>query len=256
MLIVYIDIIFVLNAIINMFILYIVSFVFRLKTSVIRILISASTGALIYCLCISVSFVSADNFVIGLIILLIMSQIAFNPDNLKSILRVNLFVMVIAVMLGGICFYIFNVLNIKYFSTYIILLSISLFYLIVKSGIKYFDQSIAKRNCYKKLNVIVGNNTYTLTALIDTGFVNCKNNIIIAEKSIFVDLSDENNCIPINFKSLGNENTTIKALKGKCIIENQLNEILIGLYEGKLSGGEFNAIISSEFLGGDKFDYA
>ncbi len=254
--IIYIDVVFLLNLIMNVFILYVTSFVCQFKTTVLRLLISASSGAFIYCLAIVTAFLKYDNVTLGLIILFLMTSMAFKPVNIKEMLKVNVSVMITEIFIGGIGFYIFGIIDSPYFSTGILFISVASFYLVIKITINYLDRLVIKRNIYEKIDVLIDNSFYSLTAIVDTGFVGCARNLIIAEKSIFDGFTCNILSETLNFKSLGNDKTTLKCIKGETIINGELEEIIIGLFDGKLSNGEFNAIISSEFMGGDKFDFS
>jgi len=127
--------------------------------------------------------------------------------------------------------------------------------LITKLTITHIDRYILDRRRYCDIEVFIKDKKYNLNSLIDTGTFlyddNSKSHIIIAEKSIFKN-DDIDYVIPISFRSLGCEEGYIYGIRGeKAIINNKtLKPVIIGLYDGKLSDGSFDSIISPEIIGG------
>ena len=256
---VYLDILFIVNVFMNFFILSITSFIIKKSTSFIRILLSSSFGAALYCLVIFIgNFYYLSNFFICILILVSITQICFKERNIKHLIKDCLFTYLTALITGGICFYIYFLMKLKSFSVFLLLISSVCFYTIIKLSVVYIDQHIIDRRKYCKIEVCINGTVYNLNALIDTGTyieeMKCGYAVIIAEERLFKD-SDRCNRTFLPYKSLGQDGGILPAVYGDWAVINKrkLKNVLIGLYSGRFSDS-FNAIISPESIGGGFYD--
>lgn len=248
--VIYIDILFLINFFMNIFILWAVSFVFLCKTTLKRLFFAAFLSAFMYCASIMyISFSLKCNLALSLVIESVMVVIAFKPKSTSIFFKNIIFTYVTAIVLGGVSFYVWNLFKGGFFSVKVLAISVLICYGAIKLFIGYADRFFVKRKSYTSVEIFINGSSLDFDALIDTGFSLSNPKIIIVEKSK-IPLSGKESVTEIPFKSLGNENGIIFGIKSDFAIINgtKTENVIIGLFDGRLSKGEFNAIISPEIM--------
>jgi len=184
----------------------------------------------------------------------VITIICFKTYNVRQFIRNCLFTYLISTVIGGICFYIYYLFRLKYFSFVLLIASSFVFFIIVKLFVGLIDVYIIDRKKYCEIDVGINGRSYSLTAIIDTGaYLKDEisgHTVIIAEEKVFGNL-DEYKKTFIPFRSLGNDEGVLPAVYGQWAIINKkiIKPVIIGVYDKKLSDS-FNAIISPEAIGG------
>lgn len=179
---IYADVVFFINFIMDFFIFWIVSKLYRRKTNYIRIFLGSALAALFYCLLIFIfRFNIILNILAALFILSISIFVCFNPKNIKEFFKLMLLTNASAFAVGGAgiaIFYFTNItnimgnlinFNIKGFSFKILLSSTCIVFIIIKLFIKYYQRIIIKKQSFCKVKIFYEDAFLELNALIDTG---------------------------------------------------------------------------------------
>lgn len=273
--IVYIDVIFLENIIMNYGILYTTFSIKKIKASKMKIFISSIIGA-IYSILTFIPYIKfANNFIIKIFISIIMILIISKDRKLKKIIEIILLFYLVSFSMGGIAFAFAFIGNKKIFNynrgiiiefpTSISLMALVMGICLIKKVFKNIKVFIKKTDIYYKIEIYIEEKKASITAILDTGnmlkdpitqapvIVVNKNSIkeIIPqelekdiEKILGGDLlgkiSNQNiarRIAVIPYSSIGNENGIIIGIKpDKIIIENRvIKNVVIGIYEKELS---------------------
>ncbi len=273
--VVYIDIIFIENLIMNYAILYTTFFIKKIKVSKIRILISAIIGA-IYTIIIFVPKIGKFNNIISKILLsCAMIRVIHKERRLKKFIELLLMFYLTSFTIGGLAFaisflkhgqiYSYNnslIIEFPVFSS-IVALFIGIF--LIKNVFKNIKNLIKKDDIFYQLEIYIEKKKSSINAILDTG--NMLKDPITKAPVIIVNKNSIKNILPqellynietilggdclgklnnekiakritiIPYTSLGNENGMILGVKpDKIKIEGKvIKNVVIGVYDKELS---------------------
>lgn len=269
--IIYVDILIIINLIVNYFLLKASEKLLRKKLKFYRTVLSALIGALssLY-IFLPISNIFLD-LVFKLILCLIMTAVAFGIPNFKGYIKSVFMLFFVTFLFAGIMMAVFQIFKpsgmytekfIVYFNIspiFLVLLTV-VFYLILSISIKLFGR-IAPYSKRCKINVFYDNKSITLDALIDTGNsltdVFGSSEIIIVDKN-FVEkflngIEKMNNRFRvIPFKSVSGDDLLDGYRMDRAEVLNnnkkiELKSPIIALSKTKIEE-DFNAIINPQIL--------
>ncbi len=177
---IYLDIIFFENLIMNSIILYAASIILKLKPKFFRILISSAIGS-IYSIILYITEMKIYSSIISKIILsIIMTYVAFNPQNVKKMWKQILIFYLTSFVFGGVALYLIyflkpqNILmkNGMYVGGYalkVIMLGGIVAFVVIKISLKIIKTKINPKDMYCKIKVKLNDKEIETTAMIDTG---------------------------------------------------------------------------------------
>ena len=263
--IIYIDMVFAVNFIMDLTILWSVGLILRELIKPFRLILGALTGSLIYIVTLYMPYINIlVQIIVILLSLTISVTIAYKPVGIINLFKQIIMAFILSFLLAGIMF---AVINLKYITngfntdaitenfSYKLLFTVTgLVYSGLKIGIKKLRQNNFDKRKFYNIEIVIGGKSIFVKALADSGnslrdnlF---DNEIIIVEKGMLKNITDLNGGIRfIPFKSLGNKNGIIPAIKADLIICEKVRKtnILIAVYNGKL-GSDFNALVKYNFL--------
>lgn len=251
---VYIDVLFAVNFFMDLFILWAVSFIFSVETNKKRLIIASLSGAFLYCIVVfCLKYYLYTNLIIFAAIQSVMVLIAFKIKSIKDFLKTSIYTYVSAMVIGGAAYWLYGLKKGGFFSVKLLLAVTILSYLTLKFGIGYIDRFVVKRKNYCKVKAVIESFEIDFTALIDTGN-SLDRRIIIVQRDVVenaIKSLTDNRLGSISFKSLGSEKGVLSAIKADYAVINgiKVDNVILGLYDEKLSSGEFNAIVSPEIMG-------
>lgn len=272
--IVYVDVLFAVNMLMDMTIIWAAGMLLKEQIKIIRIILGAAAGALMYIITLYRPYV--NGFVQFLVIIFSMSLsliIAYSPRNLISLIKMVVTSTAVSFAAAGMIFA-FVCLRMFYtkgaaayimdnFSYKLLILSSLAVYIIIKFGGKYIRKSAADPKEYFEIAVKLNGKEASLRALADTG--NSLKDNIGGNEIIIADYDAVSNIIPydlsgdgvamfnmlsetelktrirlIPFKSLGNPNGMLLGIKADSayiktkVHREERQNIVIGIYEGRL----------------------
>ena len=226
LLIVYVDVLVLINVLVNYFMLLAVKLISRNKTSRVRILLAAMLGG-VSSLLLLLESLGAVMTLLKLLSAVLMSMIAFGIKPFKRLLKTTLWLLLICFVFGGLTFaiYVFTETDIMLFSNGIVYFDVDITFLVVCSALAYIVITIISKFIDKKAPI---SNEYYIKIQSERKSVSCQglmdtgNNlrepfsnypVILVDKYIFRDLFDEDDklrLIPVS--TVGGE-TLLKAHK-------------------------------------------
>ena len=276
---IYIDIVLIENILMNYIILYGTGFSQKIKMKNHKLILSSSVGA-IYAIITYLNIIPIySNIFMKILLSIIMTYIAFNPQNVKKMLKTLLLFYLISFVTGGCALALLYLISPESISlkkgvlvgTYpmkITLIAGVLGFLIIQYSFKLNKMKLKKQDliCYIKIK-ICGKLIQT-KAFLDSG-----NNltdpltkapVVIIEKSIIdktldiksIEGGDERLKIRIiPFKAIGKQNGLLMGIKAEyveikydtetTIVEN----VILGLYDDKISKN-YSALVGLNLLNG------
>lgn len=177
---IYLDIIFFENLIMNSIILYAASIILKLKPKFFRILISSVIGS-IYSIILYTTEMKIYSSIISKIILsIIMTYVAFNPQNVKKMWKQILIFYLTSFVFGGVALYLIYFLkpqdilmkNGMYAGEYVlkvIMLGGIVAFVVIRISLKIIKTKINPKDMYCKIKVKLNDKKIETTAMIDTG---------------------------------------------------------------------------------------
>ena len=177
---IYIDVVLIENLLMNYIILFATAVVLKLKIKQIR-LISASLVGAIYTV---ISYISGlriySNFFLKLILSVIIIYIAFNPKNLKKLLKFILIFYLTSFVFGGAAFALIYVVKpqeilknngrfLNASSLKIIFISAIIAFGIIIIGFKIVKSKISPKDMYCNIEITLNQKNIKTKAIIDTG---------------------------------------------------------------------------------------
>ncbi len=247
---IYLDIVFLLNFMIDFFILYGVKKVLKENISLKRLLLGSITGSLTILLL----FINVNNIVLLLSKFIVSVLIILITFGKKLFLKNLAYFYLISIILGG-SFYLLDITYVEenllvFRNNHLINLfilgggSIFIIYLFVKERINY-KETFSNKYIVK---IIINKSEYILDGFIDTGnrlFDPYKKRSVIL---VNLELKKKSNYIYVPYKAL-NTTGVIPCIKpDKVIIENkEFNNCLIGLSKEKFKIDNFSCILPNKF---------
>ena len=177
---IYLDIIFFENLIMNSIILYAASIILKLKPKFFRILISSAIGS-IYSIILYITEMKIYSSIISKIILsIIMTYVAFNPQNVKKMWKQILIFYLTSFVFGGVALYLIYFLkpqdilmkNGMYVGEYalkVIMLGGIVAFVVIKISLKIIKTKINPKDMYCKIKIKLNEKEIETTAMVDTG---------------------------------------------------------------------------------------
>ena len=177
---IYLDIIFFENLIMNSIILYATSIILKLKPKLFRILISSVIGS-IYSIILYTTEMKIYSSIISKIILsIIMTYVAFNPQNVKKMWKQILIFYLTSFVFGGVALYLIYFLkpqdilmkNGMYVGEYalkVIMLGGIVAFVVIKISLKIIKTKINPKDMYCKIKIKLNEKEIETTAMVDTG---------------------------------------------------------------------------------------
>ena len=206
--IIYVDIVFVENLLMNYIILFATAIINKVEIRIRKIFLASLLGSLY---AIVIQFVVFQNF-IGIVIKIILSitmvYIAFKPGNFKKLFRQILIFYLTSFTLGGVAFFLLYfvrpqdilIKNGVYIGTYpikIALLGGTIGFAIITIAFKIIKSNINKQNILYELEICLNGKDTTMTALLDTG--NLLKEPISGTPVAIVEKSQLEKILPMNF---------------------------------------------------------
>jgi stage II sporulation protein GA (sporulation sigma-E factor processing peptidase) len=262
-LVIHLDILLMENFIVNYFLLYITSQTVRIKAKFLRLIISASLGAVYVLTKIFPSLFVFTSLVFKIAMALIMILVIFREKNIVFNLKALLIYMLYSMVLAGLCFFIvFNQQNyiddyssLYNFSYKKLMLAMIIIYLIIDRLVIYIKDRKEVNSLIFTVDIVNKHMEKKVHAFLDTGnelrepVTNLP--VMIIEKKHFNDFYiDEKDAFHIPYqvvnggvgKLLGFKPEYIKIHYGKEIRQRQ---VIVALSENKLSDlNDYNALLS------------
>ena len=242
--IVYVDMVFLLNMFLDFLLLMSVSVILTRLVKVRRIILGSLIGGLSTVL-LFVNINGLVSFILKVILGLLMILVTFGYHNLKYTLNNVFYLYTISFSVGGVMYLLMD----KGYYNYLVLVIgfiIVLFFYI--KMIKKYNDSYSN---YYKVNIIIKNKNYLVTGYLDTGnklYDTYKHRpVIILDKKIKYNMED---IIYVPYISLNNS-SILKCLKtDRVIINNHIfNNYLVGLSNKKINIDGINCILHSKMKG-------
>ncbi|MCL2050187.1 MAG: sigma-E processing peptidase SpoIIGA [Lachnospiraceae bacterium] len=256
--------VFIINLVLNVFILILTAKTLKLSAARLRILAGGAFGALGYCLILLLPVTYQAKIFIGLIpVSILMAKLTFMSKGLKNVLRQTGFLFVYAFLIGGIMIFLMQKMGI--FSLYaekawlILILGYTVF-----AAVDYFLKKYQrhKENVFVKVSIPCGNVKIDVTALVDTGngLVEpiSKKPVAILEQTAWEPLKplmkpEKTKAIP--YHNLGNANGMLTGYEiGEIYIEEngqrgKYENVIVAVGPGKMSGrNEYQMILNPQML--------
>lgn len=289
--IVYADIVFIENLIINCVILYVTAVLKKIKISYLRIFFSSICGSSYAVL----SIVVIDNVIGKLILSIVMILIIFPTKNVKQILETLTTFYLVSITAGGAAIAISYLMNDYKINTvngiaivdFPILFSavgIIIGVFLIITTINNLKSKISKRDIFYDIEIFIDNKKVKIRALLDTGNmlkdpISQRPVVIATRRSLKNVLPQEilediknilggdklgginqfaNKIKLIPFKSLGNEHGILIGIKSNKIIvdNNEIKDVIIGIYEKEFSRTKkYDALIGIDLLYEEECNY-
>lgn len=178
--IIYIDIIFLENLIMNTIILYATAIILKIKTRTIRVILSSAIGS-IYAIITYVTEIKIyTSVILKAILAIIMMYVAFNPQNMKKMWKQVAIFYLTSFVFGGVTLYLIYYIkpqevfikNGVYVGEYIlkvIMLGAIVAFFTIKISLKIIKTKITPKDMYCKIKVKLNEEIIETRAMIDTG---------------------------------------------------------------------------------------
>jgi stage II sporulation protein GA (sporulation sigma-E factor processing peptidase) len=243
-LVIYLDVVFFENLILNYLIIYVTSKAIRIKHKPVKFLLSSFIGASYLIISIIYPVEMLQMFFAKLILSIIMILVSFKPRTKEDALKYLIIFYMVTYIFGGLVFSLLGNIN---NNTICLILGITMVALLLISIWKIFRKKINQDSCKCNICIEINGEYINAIALIDTGHCLKDNvnetDVILINKSCLLDvvpndvlelLTNKEICIPDKFIS------KIRILNFKTIDKNL--GILLGLkidnvkiyYDGKI----------------------
>ena len=288
-LIVYADVVFIENLIINSVILYVTLLIRKVKISIVRILISSALGSLYAVISIKIN----NNFIMKIILSVLMIAIIYPTKNKKRFLETIILFYLISITAGGSAIAIsyliqdykiseLNNLPIISFPILISGLGTVVGIILIMATINNLKNRISKKDIFFDVEIYIEDKKEKLKALLDTGNMLkdplSNKPVMIATKRSLKSIIPEEILDNINlilggdkigklitkriklipFNSLGNEHGILIGIKSDKIIinNNEIKDVIIGIYEKEFSKTRrYDALIGIDLLYEEECNY-
>lgn len=177
---IYLDIILIENLIMNYIILFTVSVIMKMKIKQYKIIISSLIGS-IYAIMVYMNITKiCSNILMKILLSISMCYLAYNPKNLKKLLKELLMFYLISFVFGGCTIalmYIINPKNVKlkdgvFVGIYPLKIAVVggiLAFIITLIAFKINQNRISTKNSYCKIRIFLNKKNIEVTSLIDSG---------------------------------------------------------------------------------------
>ncbi len=287
--IVYADVVFIENLIINSVILYVTLLIRKVKISIVRILISSALGSLYAVISIKIN----NNFIMKIILSVLMIAIIYPTKNKKRFLETIILFYLISITAGGSAIAIsyliqdykiseLNNLPIISFPILISGLGTVVGIILIMATINNLKNRISKKDIFFDVEIYIEDKKEKLKALLDTGNMLkdplSNKPVMIATKRSLKSIIPEEILDNINlilggdkigklitkriklipFNSLGNEHGILIGIKSDKIVinNNEIKDVIIGIYEKEFSKTRrYDALIGIDLLYEEECNY-
>ena len=287
--IVYADVVFIENLIINSVILYVTLLIRKVKISIVRILISSALGSLYAVISIKIN----NNFIMKIILSVLMIAIIYPTKNKKRFLETIILFYLISITAGGSAIAIsyliqdykiseLNNLPIISFPILISGLGTVVGIILIMATINNLKNRISKKDIFFDVEIYIEDKKEKLKALLDTGNMLkdplSNKPVMIATKRSLKSIIPEEILDNINlilggdkigklitkriklipFNSLGNEHGILIGIKSDKIVinNNEIKDVIIGIYEKKKKKTRrYDALIGIDLLYEEECNY-
>ena len=203
---IYVDVVLTENLCMNYIILFATAYIMKLRIRHIRIILSSFIGAIYAILIYSNASVIYSNLFVKIILSITMIYIAFNPKNIKGLLKELALFYLVSFALGGCVFALLYIVkpqeilmkNGIYIGSYPIKIAILggiLGFIITYIGFKAVKNMISKNEIIYEVEIKLDEKIINTKLLLDTGNMLkdplSKSPVIIIEKKILKELIDE-----------------------------------------------------------------
>lgn len=208
--VIYFDIVFFINVIMNFIILWFVAIILNLKINIYRMFFGAILGSLFLLELVSRKFLFLSTFPIKIILSVLMGFISFMPRSIKDFIKIQGFLYLVSFMVGGGVLAFFYLLNINkdFFSNIFLLNNISMpWWILLVSSIVLFIFlkfiwplvyiMLSREQLIVPVSISFDNKNVRLKAFIDTG--NDLYDPISSYPVIIVEHEVLKNVVPENF---------------------------------------------------------
>lgn len=177
---IYIDIVFLENLIMNSIIIYATSIILKLKTKMIRVVISSAIGS-IYAIITYITELPIYTSIISKIILaIVIVYVAFNPQNVRIMWKQVLIFYLTSFVFGGVALYLIyfvkpqevfikNGIFVGEYVLKVIFLGAIMAFIIIKISIKFIKTKINAKDMFCKIKIKINGKEVETKAMIDTG---------------------------------------------------------------------------------------
>ena len=242
--IVYVDLVFLLNIILDFILLMSVSVILTRNTKIKRLVFGSLIGG-ISTFMLFVNINTIGSFILKIILGLLMVIVTFGYHSIKYTLNNLFYLYTLSFSVGGVMYLLMDK---GYYNYFILIIGfIIVLYLYIKMIRKY---QVSYSNYYK-VRIYINDKEYDVVGYLDTGnklYDTLKNRpVIILDKRIKYNYED---LIYVPYTSLNN-NSVLKCLKtDKIIVNNQVfNNYLVGLSNKKINIDGINCILHSKMKG-------
>lgn len=177
---IYLDVVFIENIIMNYIILYGTAIIAKVIPKHTRLIIASTIGAL-YAILAYMSILKVYScFILKIILSIIIIYIAFNPQNVKKLLKQLLLFYLTSFVFGGAAFFLIYIVkpqdiimrNGVYVGTYplkIAFLGATLGFIIIILSFKIIKTKLSKNSLFCNVKINLNNKQIETVAMIDTG---------------------------------------------------------------------------------------
>jgi stage II sporulation protein GA (sporulation sigma-E factor processing peptidase) len=180
--IVYFDVVVIVNLIMNFLILYFVAIILKLEKNYLRLLFGAAFGCIFLLSMFSEKLMALESLPVKFAISLIMIIISFKPKTFTSFIKTTVFFYIVSFMVGGGVFGFFyffrqhetfyndiSLLNDISLPWWILLVSSVILFLFLKFFWPLIYKILSRDSLLVPLTICFNNNTKEIKAFIDTG---------------------------------------------------------------------------------------
>ncbi|WP_138203232.1 sigma-E processing peptidase SpoIIGA [Haloimpatiens lingqiaonensis] len=262
--IVYVDVIFIENLIVNLFFLYITASTVKTKIYFRRLIIASSIGAfyVVIILYLKSNFLSFLPFKIFIALLMIV--IAYGAKSIRFILKALVIFIAYSMLLAGICLFFqmnnkelcnFNGIFLDDFSYKKLILSSMIIYIFINRIIAYVKDRKIIKNLIYNVEIVTDRYNKLIKAFLDTGnelrepVTNLP--VIVVEKNQIPYVENNKDKLYISYKFVNGECGRMEAFKPVYIniyregFKEEKKQVIIALCDNKLSkDNDYNALLS------------
>lgn len=177
---IYIDIIFLENLIMNSIILYATSIILKIKPQLPRVVISSVLGSVYAIITYATNLHIYTSIILKMILAIAMIYVAFNPQNVKILLKQILIFYLTSFVFGGVALYLIyfikpqdifikNGIFVGEYVLKVIFLGAIIAFIVIKISIKIIKTKLNAKDMYCEIKIKLNGKEVETRAMIDTG---------------------------------------------------------------------------------------
>ena len=178
--IIYIDIIFLENLIMNLIILYATALILKIKPKTLRVIASSIIGSIYAIITYVIEIQFLASFILKAILAVIMIYVAFNPQSVKKMWKQVAIFYLTSFVFGGVALYLIyyikpqevfikNGVFVGEYVLKVIMLGALVAFITIKISLKIIKTKINPKDMYCKIKIKLQEKTIETKAMIDTG---------------------------------------------------------------------------------------